>query len=114
MRSPSRSRMTMNYLEGALQGFIWSSYCATLAIVLRVGVYAHLPTRNAQTMLASIIHMLLLGGGLWLAVGCVAASLCAVAALDYSVIEAVIGFAAMGVAFGLSYKLLYDYVRVKK
>lgn len=104
----------MNYLEGALQGFLWSSYCAALAIVLRAAVYAHLPTANARTMLASIIKMLLLGGGLWLAVACVATSLCAVAALGYGVIEALIGFAAMATAFGLAYKLLYDYVRVKE
>ena len=58
--------------------------------------------------------MLLLGGGLWLAVACVATSLCAVAALGYGVIEALIGFASMVTALGLAYKLLYDYVRVKE
>ena len=103
----------MNYLEGALQGFLWGSYCAALAIVLRVALYARLSTGNARLMLASIIRMLLLGGGLWLGVGCVATALCAVAALGYSWFEAMIGLAAMAATLGLAYKLLYDYVRVK-
>ncbi len=103
----------MNYLEGALQGFLWGSYCAALAIVLRVAVFAHLTTRNSRLMLASIIRTLLLGGGLWLGVGCVATSLCSVAALGYTWFEAAIGLVAMGTTLGLAYKLLYDYVRVK-
>ena len=97
----------MNYLEGALQGFLWGSYCAALAIVLRVAVFAHLTTRNSRLMLASIIRTL------WLGVGCVATSLCSVAALGYTWFEAAIGLVAMGTTLGLAYKLLYDYVRVK-
>ena len=52
-------------------------------------------------------------GGLWLAVGCVATSLCSVAALGYTWLEAGVGLAAMLATLGLAYKLLYDYVRVK-
>ena len=103
----------MNYLEGALQGFLWGSNCAALAILLRVAVFPQLTSRNSRLMLASIIRMLLLGGGLWLGVGCVATALCAVAALGYSWFEAMIGLAAMAATLGLAYKLLYDYVRVK-
>ena len=103
----------MNYLEGALQGFLWGSYCAALAILLRVAVFPQLTSRNSRLMLASIIRTLLIGGGLWLAVGCVATSLCSVAALGYTWLEAGVGLAAMLATLGLAYELLYDYVRVK-
>ena len=103
----------MNYLEGALQGFLWCAYCASLAIFLRIAVLPKVRTPHGQTLIAHIIKTLLLGGALWLGVACVATSLCAVAALEYSWPQAAFALAATGSTFGLAYKLLMDYVNTR-